>query len=209
MGFRDSVGSALNKGTQAAGRAAGTVAGSVGSAWNRGTAAAGRAADTAKIKSKLSDAQGRWHEAAAKLGESLYDEVKANPELAAGREDILAEMDALDQEIAETQAELDRISQAGVQAKVDAGRICGECGAELKPGMKFCPGCGAPVPQPSEAVEAAEEEAVEAAEAEAEAEEAVETEEAAEEVAEEAEPAAEEPAAAEETAEEGAEAEEE
>ena len=165
MGFRDSVGSALNKGTQAAGKAAGTVAGSVGSAWNRGTAAAGRAADTAKIKSKLSDAQGRWHEAAAKLGESLYDEVKANPELASGREDILAEMSVIEQEIADTQAELDRISQAGVQAKVDAGRICGECGAELKAGMKFCPSCGAPVPQPSEAEE---ETAEEAAEAEAE-----------------------------------------
>ena len=122
----------------------GNVGDKVSDVFNKGATAAGRAADNANLKLRQSDADQRWRAAVTKLGESLVEEVRATPALRVGREEILAELAAIDEERAEIAAELDRI--AAEKAAEKAAKWCSSCGAALVKGAKFCVNCGAPVP---------------------------------------------------------------
>ena len=121
----------------------GNMGDKVSDVFNKGATAAGRAADNANLKLRQSDADQRWRAAVTKLGESLVEEVRATPALRVGREEILAELAAIDEERAEIAAELDRI--AAEKAAEKAAKWCSSCGAALVKGAKFCVNCGAPV----------------------------------------------------------------
>ena len=117
---------------------------SVSDVFKEGAAAAGRAADNANLKLRQSDAEQRRRDAFARLGESLYEEVRVTPELRLGREEILAELSVIDDEIAEIAGERDRIASEKAAAK--AARYCASCGAPLVKGANFCTNCGAATP---------------------------------------------------------------
>ena len=73
----------------------------------------------------------------------------AQPEL----EDLFQHLDGLRQQIADQQAEVERIRQekapeapaAPAAAPVPAGQTCPNCHAEVAAGVKFCPSCGSKI----------------------------------------------------------------
>ena len=133
-----------------------SVKGNVSDVFNKGAAAAGRAADSANLKLRQSDAEQRRRDALTRLGESLYEEVRATPALRVGREEIMAELSVIDDELAGIAEELERIASEKAAAK--AARYCANCGAPLVKGANFCTNCGAatPVTAKAELIEAAD-----------------------------------------------------
>lgn len=112
--------------------------------FNKGVAGAGRVADAASTKMKMGSIDSRRRSACAQLGESLYDLVLATPELQVGREAILAEIAACEQEREALQAELDRIEREAAQARSAAVvYACPVCGAAMSAPSQYCPHCGA------------------------------------------------------------------
>jgi hypothetical protein len=54
---------------------------------------------------------------------------------------------ALDEQVLEalqTLAPLPKVNQPGEREATPGGMACSRCGIRIKPGKKFCPGCGAP-----------------------------------------------------------------
>jgi len=111
-------------------------------ALNRGTASVGRASRGMQINSQLKDLQKQRQNLAAQLGASLYDVVKDNAELKAGRESLIDGMAQIDAQVEQLKAE-----QAALdQQSADSTRVnCPFCSAPLNLGDAFCSGCGKPI----------------------------------------------------------------
>ena len=136
MGFMDDLNDMLNKSAAAA-----------GDMLNKGASAAGRMADSANLRFKQGEIDRRWKDACAALGESVIEAVKADPALLSGREQMMADLDAIAKERADVADELQRIA-AEAEAVRRAGRVktCPECGGEVGIDAKFCMHCGYPMP---------------------------------------------------------------
>lgn len=117
---------------------------SVTSAVNRGTESAGRAAERVKINNKLNEVTKRRQQLAAQLGASLYPVLKDDAAIRAGREALFDGITACDQErdaLQQSLQQLDAMDNAVETFK------CGVCGAKMAGGDVFCSGCGTPVGQ--------------------------------------------------------------
>ena len=136
MGFMDDLNDMFNKSAAAA-----------GDMLNKGASAAGRMADSANLRFKQGEIDRRWKDACAALGESVIETVKADPALLSGREQMMADLDAIAKERADVADELQRIA-AETEAARRAGRVktCPECGGEVGIDAKFCMHCGYPMP---------------------------------------------------------------
>lgn len=113
----------------------------VTSAMNRGTESAGRAAEKVKINSKLNELNKHRQQLAAQLGASLYLATKDDAELREGREalyDGIASCDAEREQLQARIAQLDSMSEAAETFN------CAVCGAKMSGGDLFCSGCGTP-----------------------------------------------------------------
>ena len=82
---------------------------SIQDAMNRGTAAAGRTGRTVQIRHQLNELSRQRRDFMTQLGASLYESVKDNEELRAGREALLDGIAAVDQQYADLTAELSAI----------------------------------------------------------------------------------------------------
>ena len=87
MGFMDDLNDMFNKSAAAA-----------GDMLNKGASAAGRMADSANLRFKQGEIDRRWKDACAALGDSVIEAVKADPALLSGREQMMAELDAIAKE---------------------------------------------------------------------------------------------------------------
>lgn len=117
--------------------------------FNKGVASAGRVADATSAKIKMGSLDSRRRMACAQLGESLYELVLATPELQVGREVILSEIAACDQEREALQKELDRVEREAARARSAAVvYACPACGAAMNVQSRYCPHCGAVQPVP-------------------------------------------------------------
>lgn len=90
MGFMDDLNDMFNKSAAAA-----------GDMLNKGASAAGRMADSANLRFKQGEIDRRWKDACAALGESVIEAVKADPALLSGREQMMADLDAIAKERAD------------------------------------------------------------------------------------------------------------
>lgn len=108
MGFMDDLNDMFNKSAAAA-----------GDMLNKGASAAGRMADSANLRFKQGEIDRRWKDACAALGESVIEAVKADPALLSGREQMMADLDAIAKERADVADELQRIA-----AEAEAARSC-------------------------------------------------------------------------------------
>lgn len=95
MGFMDDLNDMFNKSAAAA-----------GDMLNKGASAAGRMADSANLRFKQGEIDRRWKDACAALGESVIEAVKADPALLSGREQMMADLDAIAKERADVADEL-------------------------------------------------------------------------------------------------------
>ena len=126
MGFMDDLNDMFNKSAAAA-----------GDMLNKGASAAGRMADSANLRFKQGEIDRRWKDACAALGESVIEAVKADPALLSGREQMMADLDAIAKERADVADELQRIA-AEAEAARRAGRVktCPECGEAKSASMR-------------------------------------------------------------------------
>lgn len=136
MGFMDDLNDMFNKSAAAA-----------GDMLNKGASAAGRMADSANLRFKQGEIDRRWKDACAALGESMIEAVKADASLLAGREQLIADLDAIAQERANIADELQRIAAEAEAARNTAKpKTCPECGGTVATDAKFCMHCGYPLP---------------------------------------------------------------
>ena len=106
MGFMDDLNDMFNKSAAAA-----------GDMLNKGASAAGRMADSANLRFKQGEIDRRWKDACAALGESVIEAVKADPALLSGREQMMADLDAIAKERADVADELQRIAAEATLAR--------------------------------------------------------------------------------------------
>lgn len=116
---------------------------SVTSAVNRGTAAAGRTSRTARLKIQAGEIAKQRRELVAQLGASLYEEVRDRPEFREGREELLDGIAAIDSQREQIEAEIAEL-EAEAEAAQIAARIytCPRCGMRVSETHSFCSGCG-------------------------------------------------------------------
>lgn len=115
----------------------------ISSTAGRGKAAAGRKAEQIRLNNQMNSLDRRRKGLAAQLGASLFDVVRASPQLLVGREGIVREMEAIDLQRAEIEARLTDLA-AEAEAQPATTLRCVKCGAPIQAGDKFCGTCGAP-----------------------------------------------------------------
>ena len=116
---------------------------SIQDAMNRGTAAAGRTGRTVQIRHQLNELSRQRRDFMTQLGASLYESVKDNEELRAGREALLDGIAAVDQQYADLTAELSAIeAEAAASQQATIMLQCTKCGAVVSAADFFCSGCG-------------------------------------------------------------------
>ncbi len=100
--------------------------------------------ETSKLKGEIKEVESSLLGRFADLGRKVYEMLnKGEPDVPELRNDAQAITD-LYRRIAELQEALKRVEQQAAQAKHGADTaLCPKCGAENKPGDKFCGGCGA------------------------------------------------------------------
>ena len=120
---------------------------SVKSTAQRGKESVGRKSREAQLKMQLNDIAKQRKEFAAMLGESLYEEVKENPELTHGREQLLQNIQRLDEQRQAIEDEMASLEAAAAAAAVSRRLVlnCPQCGTQLTENDVFCCGCGANV----------------------------------------------------------------
>lgn len=129
---------------------------SVTSAVNRGTAAAGREADKLKLKARIGELTKQRQGLAAQLGASLYEATRGDVALRAGREALFDGIAQCDAERDECQRQIDALeAAAAASAQAATTFACAVCGAKMNGGDLFCSGCGAPAEKARAAVPAA------------------------------------------------------
>lgn len=115
----------------------------MGSFVRRGTDAAGRAAGTANLKMQLNDLMKRRQGLAAQLGASLYESTREIHEFRAGREQIYDDIEAIDRQRESLEQQLAEIEAASQAAQMASVRYtCPRCGASVYAQDSFCSGCG-------------------------------------------------------------------
>lgn len=109
-----------------------------------------------ELRARMQDAAQRRLPWEAKLGASLFEATRDNLALREGREELYAELEALDLEQAGHQRELDALI-AAAQEREERKRLvaqvvegdgpvdCPFCGRHIEPEDRFCAGCGRPV----------------------------------------------------------------
>lgn len=118
---------------------------SVTSAVNRGTAAAGREADKLKLKARIGELTKQRQGLAAQLGASLYEATRGDAALRAGREALFDGIAQCDAERDECQRQIDALeAAAAASAQAATTFACAVCGARMNGTDLFCSGCGAP-----------------------------------------------------------------
>ena len=120
----------------------------VSSAIDRGTNAAGRKTREIKLNSQMNDVNKRRQGFAAQLGASLYEATKDDPTFREGRETLYDSIAACDEERARIQKELADIkAEAEADSAAAHSFSCAVCGARMTEADLFCSGCGTPAAQ--------------------------------------------------------------
>ena len=120
----------------------------VTSAVNRGTESAGRAAEKMRLKTQINEINKRRQQLAAQLGATLYDATKDDPQYRSGREALYDGIGACDAERAAAQAKIDELDAMAQAATAAATTYrCVVCGAAMAGDDLFCSGCGTPADQ--------------------------------------------------------------
>ena len=120
----------------------------VSSAIDRGTNAAGRKTREIKLNSQMNDVNKRRQGFAAQLGASLYEATKDDPTFREGRETLYDSIAACDEERARIQKELADIkAEAEADSAAAHSFSCVVCGARMTEADLFCSGCGTPAAQ--------------------------------------------------------------
>lgn len=118
----------------------------VTSAVNRGTASVQRTSRVSQLKMQINGLMKQRRDLAAQLGASLYDVVKEDPAMRAGREPLFDGIANIDEQRAALEAEIVRI-EAETAAAQEANVVlsCPRCGSDVMGGDLFCSGCGLPI----------------------------------------------------------------
>ena len=115
---------------------------------NRGVDAAGRTGRAARLKMKLSELSRQRRELATQLGMSLYDDVRHDANLRAGRETIIDGIERIDEQRVQIEQQINVLEGNAVATSVstqpDQPIVCTNCGTQLPYGLGFCTGCGMP-----------------------------------------------------------------
>ena len=115
---------------------------------NRGTAAAGRKARQVSLSSKANELRRQRQTLVAQLGASIYEEVRTTPSLREGREELIAQIEAVDAQRREVEEEQRRIQMESEDAQTRAMTYrCAVCGAPIRATDQFCSTCGTPAEQ--------------------------------------------------------------
>lgn len=112
---------------------------SVTSAVNRGTESAGRAAEKVKINNKLNEITKRRQQLTSQLGASLYLATKDDPAMREGREGLYNAIATCDLEREQCQQ---RLGQLELMNEAVESFRCVVCGAKMTGSDLFCSGCG-------------------------------------------------------------------
>lgn len=113
-------------------------------------AASERALKISKLKSEVGSLSGNRGQAIMNLGQTAFGLIKDSkldsPELA----ELSRSIDAIDARIAELQGEIQALQMQGDVS----GAPCRSCGRPMPAGVRFCPVCGTPAPEPEAAPQA-------------------------------------------------------
>lgn len=99
---------------------------------------AGQVADVAKLNLKIFDLKTEIDELLRKMGQMMYDTHKGKDVPQQVLTDILAQIDAKHEEIAQERARINTLRNS---------RPCPQCAASCAPEDKFCRACGADLSQ--------------------------------------------------------------
>lgn len=125
--------------------------------FTRGGDEAGRFATYTNLRVKQGDAERKYKEAVLKLGMELVDTVKAQPELIAGKEELLEAVNKADAERARVKEEIEKVTKESEAARKEFFNprpTCPSCGATSPRGAYFCMNCGGILPVTAKAEEA-------------------------------------------------------
>lgn len=137
---------------------------SIGDSINRGTEAVGRGTKTAQLRMRQNELLKERQKLAAQLGAGLYDRLKDDPAAREGMESLFDGIAALDAQRTDIQNQIDSLEAAAVASAAAAVTYrCPNCGASVGATDLFCSGCGKPVEEVKAAIAAAEEERAAAA----------------------------------------------
>lgn len=123
---------------------------------NRGVASVERGGKTVSLKVELADANRQREQAYARLGEQAFTTLGADAGFRAGREDLIADVEACVAKCAEIEGRIAGVEAEGAAARAaaNAARTCPNCGTSLAGSYKFCMNCGAAVPEANPAARA-------------------------------------------------------
>ena len=105
----------------------------VGDAANAVGRQAGRVTDIAKLKYNITVRQGKKEKLFESIGSLRYEEIKNKVDNPEAIEAIVADIDAVSEEIADLRARLDELTGAV---------HCPKCGTKVSRGAAFCSSCG-------------------------------------------------------------------
>lgn len=116
---------------------------------NRGVASVERGGKAVSLKVELADANRQREQAYARLGEQVYAAMGLDAAFRAGREDLIADVEACIAKCNELEGRIAGIEAEGAAARAAASgaRPCPNCGTSIAGSYKFCMNCGAQVPE--------------------------------------------------------------
>ncbi|MDR2197369.1 MAG: zinc ribbon domain-containing protein [Coriobacteriales bacterium] len=110
---------------------------------NKGVDGAGRATKKLQLNAQINEINRQRDQLLAQLGASLFLETRENPQFRTPREQVYADIEALDVKRANVQNELLQLEQQGqAVAAAKTTIICPNCGKSLAANSAFCTGCG-------------------------------------------------------------------
>jgi hypothetical protein len=111
---------------------------------NKGVDGAGRATKKIQLGAQINEIDKQRDRLLAQLGASLFLETQSDPRFRASREQVYADIEALDARRIAVQGELAQLEQQGQAiAAAKATVTCPNCGRSLAANSAFCTGCGA------------------------------------------------------------------
>lgn len=101
------------------------------------------------MKVELADANRQREQAYARLGEQVYASMAAESGFRAGREELIADVEACIAKCKEIEDRISGIEAEGAAARAAAtgSRPCPNCGTVVAGSYKFCMNCGTQVPE--------------------------------------------------------------
>jgi hypothetical protein len=110
---------------------------------NKGVDGAGRATKKIQLNAQINEIDKQRDRLLAQLGASLLLETRSDPHFRSSREQVYADIEALDSRRIGVQNELQQLEQQGQAIAAAKTTIaCPNCGRSLAANSAFCTGCG-------------------------------------------------------------------